>query len=513
VPGTRFALLGVTGVARTQLTLTHVEAGEDVGVLGAFTPPLPAASTPLLAVSPPPTGRGRSVVRPVAVPSADSRAAVTRALTAKGMRITAPRLSQTVRADLNNDGREEEVCIANSPEARRGGQASQQGFYSAAVLRFTRPNGSRAVAPLRAVALPRGAHRSDQVRYTLLAVADLDGDGRSEVVLHQQDYESSDLIVFSFDGTTVRTALDGQDASASGRAVPALTERAEPGATTRRARRAERTAPTTTTATGIVLFEQGSVLMAMPAAGGSGVRPATEAERARWRRRPTHVSPEAPVTGRSPDGRYEVDADDLSGRVVVREVGGSGRVLLTERELTPLVRAGTADGRGTLDETGVVPRGWLAGAGHLLAVGGRVQYQERTMRSRAVVDVATGARLPFDGWLAPGGRTAIVPSTEGLAVLDVRRVRRNNTFGGTSLAQPTYYAVRLPGGPARYRFASAAKLPLVLDGRPYGLYPFSEVTFSADGRWALEVNGAASHLVDLSTGRVRLLPGGPYLLL
>jgi len=141
-----------------------------------------------------------------------------RYLARRGLRVSAPRLTQALEIDLNGDGQWERfVCAESEPAAlheRRG-----EAIYSVALMEFTVGGHSKTDAlaeqtsyrPASETAREHKQFYGVMEHDQLLAFVDLDGDGRLEIALYRHipvavsPTEAVDL--FKFDGKNVRKVL------------------------------------------------------------------------------------------------------------------------------------------------------------------------------------------------------------------------------------------------------------------------------------------------------------------
>ncbi len=153
----------------------------------------------LVAVS----GEGNFQPRPVSMQSTDQRVyddAVQEVLEERGMS-SSPRLTQNIRADLDGDGTEEVVLSANMPSSQGPGMTQPgPGDYSFVMIRQLvdgelRTTVLEGVFHTETTEMMMGANHSE-----VIGVLDLDGDGRMELVVSSEGWESRSLTVYAFDG-------------------------------------------------------------------------------------------------------------------------------------------------------------------------------------------------------------------------------------------------------------------------------------------------------------------------
>jgi len=262
----------------------------------------------------------------------------------------------------------------------------------------------------------------------------------------------------------------------------------------------------------LVAFLSSNQIMVQDANGGKP-RPATPAEKSRW------LAVGARKHNRSPDGRFLAEsAKDLDEGFFTYDSGGikildarSRRSVMSLKDTYNMV----SDANGLLDE--MMFRQWLPDSRHV-AVKLHCHVSSNEEYAFGVFDIRSRKFIRFNGWLAPDGRTAIVPEKEGLARdtewSDVGDKRWSN-------GDLSYYVVRLSSKDIRsYRFSNCEKRRINLNGNPFPLTVMSPVIqFSPDSRWAITtgryslswdtVSGPedAGYLISLATGKVQPLSG------
>ena len=128
-------------------------------------------------------------------------------LLTKGLAKTKITLNQIVRIDLDGDGRREILITGN--HYRRGNMEDQTpGDYSFALLRRSAAGGPAENILIEGEFFTKKDYYDPPNTREILAVADLNGDGRMEIVLDTHYYEGSWKQVFEFDGTKLAKVLE-----------------------------------------------------------------------------------------------------------------------------------------------------------------------------------------------------------------------------------------------------------------------------------------------------------------
>ena len=128
-------------------------------------------------------------------------------LRTKGIARPKIELSRIVRIDLDGDG-QEEVLITGNFYKRGNMEAQSPGDYSFALLRRKIVGGRARNILIEGEFFTRRDYYDPPNTREILAVADLNGDGRMEIVLDTHYYEGSWKRVFEIEGTKLTQVLE-----------------------------------------------------------------------------------------------------------------------------------------------------------------------------------------------------------------------------------------------------------------------------------------------------------------
>lgn len=175
-----------------------------------------AHSEPVLAVSCPwnPAPRKTKVCDPANKTYQNAAAAV---LKAAGVTDPQVRVNQILRVDLDGDGEEEAIVSANTfvpgdpdedhPEIRPLPAHTARGFHSLVFVRRLVGDSVQTTMLVQEIARPRQGREAMPVTNKVVAVLDLNGDGRMEVVSHGRYYEGEWLNIFEVEGLAAKIVL------------------------------------------------------------------------------------------------------------------------------------------------------------------------------------------------------------------------------------------------------------------------------------------------------------------
>lgn len=144
---------------------------------------------------------GDAAVTRLATDQAVYRTAVVDALRALGLPNPQARIVQLLRTDLEGDGRDEVVIVAERGDKLQPTIAA--GDYSLVLVRRLDAAGAVETVTLAQEVYPEGAEFAAPSQYRIRAIADLDGDGTREIVMGSRYYEGAGISVISIgrDGT------------------------------------------------------------------------------------------------------------------------------------------------------------------------------------------------------------------------------------------------------------------------------------------------------------------------
>lgn len=252
----------------------------------------------------------------------------------------------------------------------------------------------------------------------------------------------------------------------------------------------------------LAAFSIGNEIYVQSVEGGS-LRKAAPSEAQAWKlqRRPL------PLT--SPDGANRivpVKVDQISELAPFKVVSAKGVTVLSQADVMRLIDSGLSQN--------IAFDGWLPDSRHIRIVEhSHISSQENF--TWFICDIRTKRILPFNGWLAPNRKWAVVADQQGRA--QDRTVHISSDHYHTT-GDRNWYVVRMPEDWRTYTFPRAERHPLLLTGIPFALTDevihdydnYGEVgshigfvRFTADSRWAV----VGDHFITDSGGRVRELPG------
>lgn len=150
--------------------------------------------------------------RDVYSPQSVAKEIIRSILRQNGMASAPVHLMRVYQVDLNGDGRLETVLEAGTlPENNEGSEPDRKRDYSFIAV-YT---GKGVRAELKVLkhffAADAEDRKSGAIRYTLLGIADLNGDGRMEIVVAGAMFEGSSVDVYTFDKTGFQPVLTAKD--------------------------------------------------------------------------------------------------------------------------------------------------------------------------------------------------------------------------------------------------------------------------------------------------------------
>lgn len=125
----------------------------------------------------------------------------------QGIRRPNVKISQIFYGDLDGDGRNEDVISATNADAWEAGGSIRRGDYSFVLVRKL-VNGRVETILLEGVFYPNGLTPDKSPGfYDISAIADLNGDGKMEIVVGGMEYENVFYKAFEIDGAEKRRIL------------------------------------------------------------------------------------------------------------------------------------------------------------------------------------------------------------------------------------------------------------------------------------------------------------------
>jgi hypothetical protein len=150
---------------------------------------------------------GDASVTRLAPDQAVYRTVVVEALAGLGLPNAQARIVQLLRTDLEGDGRDEVVIVAE-----RGDKLQPQieaGDYSLVLVRRLDASGAVQTVTLAQEIYPEGAEFAAPSQYRIHAIADLDGDGVREIVMGSRYYEGAGVSIIGIAADGTPTVLAG----------------------------------------------------------------------------------------------------------------------------------------------------------------------------------------------------------------------------------------------------------------------------------------------------------------
>ncbi len=132
--------------------------------------------------------------------------AVATLLRARGLNVTRAKLTQLLRVDLNGDGVEEVLMVAQSRPDYGHTPQEKSGDYSIIALRYV-DKGVAKTAILDASISKKDVAFSAPGYFEVMSCVDVDGDGKMEIVGANGYYEGNGFEVWQFDGRSVKSVI------------------------------------------------------------------------------------------------------------------------------------------------------------------------------------------------------------------------------------------------------------------------------------------------------------------
>ncbi len=134
-------------------------------------------------------------------------AAVSRYLNKKGLKVETPQLTQAYQVDLDGDGKMDFVVCAHS-DSKAVKEDESAAIYAVSLV-FWGTEGKQKITKLAAQYSCKPARRSIEEHerlygtrdfYRIIAIHDIDGDGRQEVALYRAKDDATQIDIFTFKG-------------------------------------------------------------------------------------------------------------------------------------------------------------------------------------------------------------------------------------------------------------------------------------------------------------------------
>ncbi len=212
--GTRWQLFSLDGAGPRVTTNQLMPPDVPVGYNAPLRTPLSAkkfGGKEFVALS---IASRNNAAKPLRVPRQQNlnqaiyRSAAAKLLSAKGLKLKRARLTQLMRVDLDGNGTEEVLMTAHSRDNYGRSPGEKAGDYAMTAIRFVETGSGRPKsAPLDLAFSTKNAEFSAPGYSAILACADVDGDGKLEIITSTGYYEGWGIEVWKFDGKSVKRVL------------------------------------------------------------------------------------------------------------------------------------------------------------------------------------------------------------------------------------------------------------------------------------------------------------------
>lgn len=205
VPGVRWQLFGLNGAGPSVAT----GKGELSDVPQGYIAPLRQAvlgDTQMIAISNAGPNAQPRLPRAQNLNRKSYQRAVAALLRAQGLNVARAKLTQLLRVDLNGDGTEEVLIVAQSRPDYGHTPQEKRGDYSIIALRYV-DNGVVKTAILDSSISKKDVGFSAPGYFEVMSCVDVDGDGKMEIIGANGYYEGNGFEVWQFDGHNVKSVI------------------------------------------------------------------------------------------------------------------------------------------------------------------------------------------------------------------------------------------------------------------------------------------------------------------
>ena len=206
-PGTRWQVFGLAGPGPSFTTGALLPPDVPLGYNALAREALPARDSDQIAIAnaaphaQPRLPRAQNLKQPL------YQRAAAELLRRRGLQLASANLTQLLRVDLNGDGAEEVLLSARSRADYGSTSEVRAGDYALLALRFV-DRGQVKTLPLELEFSTKNVGFSAPGRFEVAACADVDGEGKMEILVSTGYYEGWGFEVWQFDGHGLKRVLE-----------------------------------------------------------------------------------------------------------------------------------------------------------------------------------------------------------------------------------------------------------------------------------------------------------------
>ena len=204
VPGMRWQLFGLSGVGPS-VTTGKGTLAEPFGYIAPLRQAVPGDKQMVAISNVGPNAQPR-LPRAQNLNQESYQRDVAALLRAQGLNVTRARLTQLLRVDLNGDGTDEVLIVAQSRPDYGHTPQEKRGDYSILALRYV-DNGVVKTKVLDSSISKKDVAFSAPGYFEVMSCVDVDGDGKMEIIGANGYYEGNGFQVWQFDGHKVKSVI------------------------------------------------------------------------------------------------------------------------------------------------------------------------------------------------------------------------------------------------------------------------------------------------------------------